>query len=583
MVITVSIPDSFLDELVSRIDIAELVSGHVRLIKKSGNNMFGLCPFHSEKTPSFSINTEKQIFYCFGCGKGGGAISFVREVENLPFRDAIEVLARKAGMTVPQNDGQSETLGHRKRMIELNRDAARHFHSMLISPLGQTARDYMATRGISKKIATKFGIGAAPDGWSHLLDAMTQKGYTRKELIEAGLCRYGKKQDSAYDFFRDRLMFPVINVHGDVVAFSGRILGDGEPKYLNSPDTIAFSKSRNMFALNFAKNSKSGNLILVEGNIDVLMLHQAGFDSAIAPLGTAFAAEQARLMARYTDNIFIAFDSDEAGKKATLRALPLLEKTGKTVKILDLGTAADPDDFIRKRGVDAFTVLLERGESRIEYSLLMIQNSCDLSTDEGRLQYSSSAADLISELESKPEREVYGARVAKLVGISPDAIYNEINKKIKIKKGRYRKDFEKTVARPKAAIQPTSKDLRYQNEASAVAEEGVIRCLVRDPLLSKMAESAELAKEEFTSLFLGKIYDMIFTRLSEGKEVKESLLLSELELNEGAQLTSILQKPESLSSSEQSMQRYINKIREEKYKIKTADMDMLLEIRDTKK
>ena len=577
------IPDSFIDELVSRIDITELVGGYVRLTKKTGNNMFGLCPFHSEKTPSFSVNSEKQIFYCFGCGKGGGAIGFIRDIENLPFVDAIEVLAKKAGMTIPQEEGRDEFTGRRKRMLELNRDAAKHFHSMLWSPLGQSARDYLNTRGISKKIATKFGIGAAPDGWTHLLDAMTQRGYTRKELIEAGLCRHGKKQDSVYDFFRDRLMFPVINIRGDVVAFSGRILGNGEPKYLNSPDTIAFSKSRNMFGLNFAKSSKGGNLILVEGNIDVVMLHQAGFDSAIAPLGTAFTAEQARLIAQYTENIYIVFDSDEAGKRATLRALPLLEKTGKNIKVLDLGSAGDPDDFIRKRGVDAFSVLLERGESQLEYRLMMAQKNCNLDIDEGRLSYISAATDILSEVNNKPEREIYGVRVAKLVGISPEAVYNEINKKSKARRGKLKRDFEKSMTRPKAAVQPISRDLRYVNEASALAEEGVIRCLVRDSLLSIITKDMGLSHEEFTSPFLAKVYMLLLDRISEGREVKESFLLSELEPDEASQLMLIMQKPESLSNSEESLRVYIKKIRAENYKTQTPNEEMLLEIKNSKR
>jgi len=577
------IPESFIDELVSRTDITELVGGYVRLTKKTGNNMFGLCPFHSEKTPSFSVNSEKQIFYCFGCGKGGGVIGFVREIENLPFVDAIEVLAKKAGMTIPQDEGRDEFTGRRKRMLDLNRDAAKHFHSMLLSPLGQSARDYLNTRGISKKIATKFGLGAAPDGWTHLLDAMTKRGYSRKELIEAGLCRHGKKQDSVYDFFRDRLMFPVINIRGDVVAFSGRILGNGEPKYLNSPDTIAFSKSRNMFGLNFAKSSKGGNLILVEGNIDVVMLHQAGFDSAIAPLGTAFTAEQARLIAQYTENIYIAFDSDEAGKRATLRALPLLEKTGKNVKVIDLGSAGDPDDFIRKRGVDAFSVLLERGESQIEYRLMMAQKNCNLDVDEGRLSYISAATDILSEVNNKPEREIYGARVAKLVGISPEAVYNEINKKSKARNGRLKRDFEKSVTRPKAAVQPISRDLRYANEASALAEEGVIRCLVRDSLLSITTKDMGLSHEEFTSPFLAKVYKLLLDRISEGREVKESFLLSELEPDEASQLMLIMQKPESLSNSEESLRVYIKKIRAENYKTQTPNEEMLLEIKNSKR
>jgi DNA primase len=573
-----AIPDSFLDELVSRTDITELVGGYVRLTKKSGANMFGLCPFHSEKTPSFSVNSDKQIYHCFGCGKGGGVISFVREIENLPFRDAVEVLARQAGMTVPEDGGQTETTERRKRMLELNRDAARHFHSMLSLPLGASARDYLKQRGISKSSVIRFGLGAAPDQWTLLLDAMVKKGYTKQELIDAGLCRHGRKGDSAYDFFRDRLIFPVIDVRGNVIAFSGRVLGDAEPKYLNSPDTVAFAKSRSVFALNLAKNSKAGKLILVEGNIDVVMLHQAGFDNAVAPLGTAFTNEQARLMARYTENIIIAFDSDEAGKKATLRAMPMLERTGKNIKTIDLGVAGDPDDFIRKRGAEAFSMLLKRGENHIEYRLMTIQSGNDMQTDEGRLKYLTAATDLLAGIDSKPEREIYAARVAQAAGVSLEAVVNEISKKLGIKRKRDRGSHEKKVVRPKANAHPTGRELRYKNESSAVAEEGIIRCLVRDPVLIKTANEAGFSQEEFTSEFLAKVYQAIESRISGDREVSQSLLLSELEPNEASHLTVILQKPESLPNSGNTIREYIDKVRSEKYKSEAPDNEMLLEI-----
>ncbi|MDR0491442.1 MAG: DNA primase, partial [Oscillospiraceae bacterium] len=401
------IPDSFLDELVSRTDIVELVGGYVRFAKRSGGNMLGLCPFHSEKTPSFSVNADKQIYHCFGCGKGGGAIGFVMEIENIPFLDAVDFLAKRAGMTVPESGGEIELAEKRRRMLELNRDAAMHFHKMLLAPQGASAQKYLAARGISKSMVTRFGIGAAPDSWNALLDAMSAKGYSRNELIEAGLARRGKTEGGAYDMFRNRLIFPVIDVRGNVIGFSGRILGDGEPKYLNSPDTLAFSKSRNLFALNIAKKTKSGMLILVEGNIDVITMHQAGFDCAVASLGTALTAEQVKLMSRYTDRAFVAYDSDEAGRKAALKAISLLEKTGMQVKIVSIGDSKDPDEFLRKHGADSFRLLLEGSENHIEYRLMTIRNNADLSTDEGRLAYLAAATGLLSELSSKPEREIY--------------------------------------------------------------------------------------------------------------------------------------------------------------------------------
>ncbi|MCL2426902.1 MAG: DNA primase [Oscillospiraceae bacterium] len=577
------IPDSFIDELISRTDITELVGGYVRLSKRSGNNMFGLCPFHSEKTPSFTVNSEKQIYHCFGCGKGGGAIGFIRDIENLPFQDAVEVLAKRVGMTVPQEEGQAEASNRRRRILQLNRDTAKHFYSMLSTTLGAPAKEYLATRGISKESVIRFGIGVAPDHWTSLYDKMTSMGYTKQELIDAGLCRQGKSGSGAYDFFRNRLMFPVIDIRGNVIGFSGRRLDTGkEYKYLNSPDTPVFTKSRNLFGLNLSKTSKSGMLILVEGNIDVVMLHQAGFDSAVAPLGTAVTSEQSRLLAQFTENIVIAFDPDESGKKATLRAVSILERTGKNVKVVDLGKSGDPDDFIRQNGADAFTVLLEGSDNHIDYRLMSIQNVNDMHSDEGRLTYLASATSMIAELKSEPEREIYGAKIAKVAGVSADAVKNEVIKKLKMQRGRNRREFEKETKRPRAKLQPSDRSLRYSNDISAVAEEGIIRCVVLDPRFMKTAVEEGFSKDEFTSSFLSKIYGILENRISNQREVSEALILSELEPGEESQLTLVLQKPEKISHGTQIIKEYIEKIRSERLKTQVPDNEMLLELKRLK-
>jgi len=577
-----AVPSSFVDDLVSRTDITEVVGGYVRFTKRSGANMFGLCPFHSEKTPSFSVSAEKQIYHCFGCGKGGGVINFIMEVENVPFLDAVEILARRAGLTVPEDSSAEDVSGKRRRMLELNRDAARHFHEMLTMPIGAAAREYLVKRGISKEIVKKFGLGAAPDSWNILHDAMTKKGYSRQELIEAGLVRNAKKEGGVYDMFRNRIIFPVIDVRGSVIGFSGRILGDGEPKYLNSPDTLVFNKSRNLFALNFAKKTKAGMLILVEGNIDVIALHQRGIDCAVASLGTSLTAEQARLMSRFTEKAVIAYDADDAGRKAALRAITLLEKTGMSVKVVDMGASKDPDEYLKKHGADAFKLLLERSENHIEYRLMAIQNKTDMTSDEGRLSYITAATELLSELESKPEREIYGAWVARAAGISPEAVQTETTKKYRAKEQKKRKDFERRAMRPTDTIQPAGRELRYENEFSAAAEEGVIRCIVRDATLMKTVRGMQFSEEEFTSPFLSKVYKVLTKRISEGRDTKEALILSELELSEAATLSSILQKPEALAISEKTVRNYIEKIRAEKYKSDVPDSNLLLEIRNYK-
>ena len=290
-----------------------MVSGYVKL-KRSGANLFGLCPFHSEKTPSFSVSPEKQIYHCFGCGKGGGVINFIMEIEGLSFREAVEFLAKRCGMSVPDEKSDAESL-RRERMLALNKDAARFFRSQLFSPEGAPAQDYVNRRAMSREMVLRFGLGYAPDSWDSLIKAMSALGYTRQELFDAGLVRAGKRDGSFYDTFRSRLMFPVIDIRGNVIGFSGRIIGDGEPKYMNSPETPVFNKSRSLFAINLAKKSKAGYFILAEGNVDVLMMHQAGFDSAVASLGTSLTAEQARLISRYTNEVVLAYDSDAAGQR----------------------------------------------------------------------------------------------------------------------------------------------------------------------------------------------------------------------------------------------------------------------------
>ena len=340
-------PERFLDELTERNDIVDVVSQYVRLTKKSGANLFGLCPFHSEKTPSFSVAPDKQIYHCFGCGKGGGVINFIMEIENLSFPDAVAFLARRANMPLPE-EAQSEDTSRRARLLELNRDAARFFHDMLKSPQGAPAQDYVRRRAISPAMVTRFGLGFAPDSWESLANAMRRKGYSDQEMFEAGLVKHGKS-GGVYDAFRNR----------SVIGFSGRILGDGEPKYLNSPETPVFSKSHNLFGLNLAKKSKNGYIILVEGNIDVVSLHQAGFDGAVASLGTSLTPEQARLISRYTNEVVLCYDSDEAGKKAASRGIGILEKLDLKVRVLQVPGAKDPDEFIKKNGADAFRNLID--------------------------------------------------------------------------------------------------------------------------------------------------------------------------------------------------------------------------------
>ncbi len=551
-------PESFITELAERNDIVDVVSGYVRLSKKSGSNLFGLCPFHSEKTPSFSVSPDKQIYHCFGCGKGGGVINFIMEIENLSFPEAVEFLARRVGMELPEQADDHESR-RRARMLALNRDSARYFHDQLSTPGAQIAREYIAKRQISKKMVTAFGLGFAPDGWSGLIDAMHAKGYTDYELFDAGLVRRGKS-GGYYDTFRRRLMFPVIDVRGNVIGFSGRVLGDGEPKYMNSPETLVFNKSRNLFALNLAKKSKSGYIILSEGNIDVVSLHQAGFDSAVASLGTSLTPEQARIISRYTNEVIIAYDNDGAGIKASQRAIGILEKLDLKVKVLRVNGAKDPDEFIRLKGADAFRNLLEGAENQVDYRLRAVTDKYDLSVDEQKVEFLKEASELVARLPGSVERQVYAMRVASMAGVNADVVAGETERRRKKLLRQSRREDAREQSRPERQSQPAEKAFRYENPASAVAEEGVIRLLYLEP---ELINAPLPPAEEFSSPVLAHIYTEICGMLRAGQKVSTTTLTALLSPEEISLVVNIIQKPELLANSRRSMSDYTERIKSE--------------------
>ena len=551
-------PEKFIDELVERNDIVDVVSGYVRLSKRSGANQFGLCPFHSEKTPSFAVNPEKQIYHCFGCGKGGSVINFIMEIENLGYRDAVAFLARRVGMTLPQEQDDAESR-KRARMLALNKDAARFFYEQLSSPGGKRAAEYMARRRISPATAKNFGLGFAPDTWDSLEKAMRLKGYSDFELADAGLVRRGKS-GGFYDTFRDRLMFPVIDVRGNVIGFSGRILGDGEPKYMNSPETLVFNKSRNLFALNLAKKSKSGYIILSEGNIDVVSLHQAGFDSAVASLGTSLTPEQARLLSRYTSQVIIAYDNDGAGMKASQRAITILEKLDVKVKVLQLSGAKDPDEFIKAKGPEAFRKLLEGSETQVDYRLRGVTEKYDLSQDEQKVEFLKEASDLVARLPGPVERQVYAMRVATLAGVPNDVVSAEVERRRKRLVTKAAREEERQQERPERQAQPSEKELRYEDPVSARAEEGLIRLLSLDPALGAREKLPEAAA--FSSPALGHIYSVLLERIRQHESVSSANLGEALTGPEMSLLVRIQQAPENLQQGEKALEDYIKCIQE---------------------
>ena len=571
-------PPAFLDELAARNPIEDVVGQYVSL-KRSGSNMFGLCPFHGEKTASFSVAPDKGIYYCFGCHKGGGVINFQMEIEGLSYPDAVRALAKRVGMEVPEDEQYQSRYRQQERLWALHKEAARFFHSQLYAPIGAEALNYALGRGMPKSVLTRFGIGYAPDSWTNLVDAMRKKGYSDQELRDSGLVTVSKKNGNLFDRFRDRLMFPIIDVRGNVIGFGGRIMNDKDKnaaKYLNSPETLIFNKRKNLFALNLAKKSKLGYLILVEGYMDAIALHQYGFDCAVASLGTALTEDGAALLSRYTDQVVLVYDGDNAGQNATQRAIPILEKAGLQVKVLKMRDAKDPDEFLKKFGADRFKLLLEESSNRVEYQLNAILKKYDLRDDDQKVKYLQESAELISTLGSSVQREVYAGRVAEAARISLEAMKMEVERAFKRRIAREKKKQEKIDLSPARNLQPKSRNIRYDNMKSAMAEEMLLALVLREPAL--LDHTRDLKAGMFSSELLGRAFGQLDIRHREGLDVSVSGL-SDFSAEEMSHLAGILQRQEG-PVNEQALLDCVKTIQREYQSGKVETEDDLMALRN---
>ncbi len=560
----VAFPQRFLDELVDRSDIVDVVSSYVSLSKKGGN-YFGLCPFHNEKTGSFSVAPDKQIYYCFGCHHGGGVIQFVMEIENLDFPNAVRFLAKRANMEVPEDNTGLEESRRRQRVLAVNRDAARWFYSNLSRPEGAAVAAYLERRKISRKTAMNFGLGASLDQWDALLNAMLEKGYTKADLLAAGLVVSNQK-GRIYDKFRNRLMFPVIDVKGDVVAFGGRVLDKSEPKYMNTTETIVYSKRRNLYGINLAKKTKRPNFILCEGNIDVITLHQAGFDNAVASMGTALTTEQTKILSRYTKELVLCFDNDNAGQLATQKNIELLKDSEFNVRILQLPrrladgeyVKQDVDDFIKFQGAAAFEAILSGSANQMDYRMEAVAAKYDLSDPEQKIAYGGEVSALIASLSNAVEREVYAGRAAETAGISRTAMLTEVERARRKKGSQERRTLQRENLNAAALRQPRDRTIRYTDLRSAMAEEGVVCLLLLDGALADKCRG--LPAEAFSSPFLGKLFALLTEAWSEGRTMTAASLSAHCTPEEMSHLSAILQRPESLANAERALEDYIQVI-----------------------
>lgn len=568
-----AIPSQFIDEVVARTNLVELVGEFVSLTPKGGN-YWGLCPFHLEKSPSFSVSQSKGIYKCFGCGKGGGAINFVMEQENLPYLDAVEFLAKRVGMTMPEQTYADRGFAQKRdRLLEINRQAAIYFHKNLYLSQGEQGLTYLKNRALSQGTLTRFGLGFALDSWDSLIVHMQSLEFSKGELIEAGLA-VSNKDGRIYDRFRNRVMFPIINVKGSVIGFGGRVMDDSTPKYLNSPETPIFNKSRNLFGLNVARKTKSGAVILTEGYMDTIALHQAGFDGAVASLGTSLTAEHAQLLARYFKNSVIAYDSDGAGISAVHRAIPLLEKAGLAVKVLEMKGAKDPDEYIKSFGRDAFIRLLEHSENHIEYRMEQIAKKYNLNEAPQQVAYLQEIAQFLSTLQSPVEREVYGGRAAELAGVSKETVAQEVARSTAMRINQQKKQETRKNLVPSTALQPVARTLHYQNIRSALAEEGLLRVVLHDP--AQLVTLGSLTAINFTSPLLGRVFELLKNRYHQGLAVAIAPLANELAPEEMSHLAQVAEKPQDLSNLDRAREDYLAILQEEIHKNITNEINPLL-------
>lgn len=520
--------ESFLQELKFKTDIEDVISSYVSL-KKRGSTSVGLCPFHNEKTPSFTVYNDTQSFYCFGCGTGGDAVSFIKKIENLDYIDAVKLLAQRAGLQMPQ-DGFDDSLSKKRRKIfEINRETAKHYYSCLVSPNGKIGLEYFLNRGLTMKTIKKFGLGYAPDNWDSLIKHLKSKGFSVGDMVDAGVVKISKN-GKYYDNFRNRVMTPIIDVRGNVIAFGGRVLDDSKPKYINTSDTLVYKKTYELFGLNLAKDSGKDFFILCEGYMDVIAMHQAGFTNAVAGCGTALTNEQVRLISRYTKEVVLAYDADEAGQKALNKAIELFKQTDIKIRVPSLSGGKDPDEIIRNLGRDKFKGMLEGASNEIEFALLNLRKGLNLNTTQGKIDFINGSIKILADV-TPVEQDLYLTRLSNELEVEKSSIKMQLD--AFTSKSSKRKNYAAKKAIVNENIKQNQK-ISHDNDVSIrqyKAEERIIGLLCKYPFCVDYINNFD--EERLSSQFTKKIYRILVSRIKDNLDIELlnfSSLLTDSEL-----------------------------------------------------
>ncbi len=547
-------PDEFLYQLKLANPVDSVISSYVNL-KRSGHDAVGLCPFHSEKTPSFHVYNDTQSFYCFGCGAGGDVITFIKRIENLEYIEAVKLLAQRGGLDIPEDSRDNKAAMLKKRIYEINRETANFYFRQLVSGPDKRGLQYFAGRKLRPETIKKYGLGYAPSGWHTLSTHLHSLGFTNREMLAADVVRLGKDEKSVYDTFRERVIFPIIDLRGNVIAFGGRILGDGSPKYLNTSETPVFQKKRNLFSLNFAKNSPLKRMILAEGYMDVIAINQAGFENVVATLGTSLTGEQARILKTYADDVIIAYDSDSAGQKATQRAINLLSEAGLNTRIIKMEGAKDPDEFLKKFGPHRFKLLLDNSDGAINFELAKCKEGLDTETDTGKVELLKRSVKVLSMIYNRLERDVYISKVARENDISIDILRAQIDSEIK-KRRNSEKKSEWTAIKSKPyysdpLVPEVSKALK-----EVKAEEGILAYLFRYPDKIETVMSS-MTDDCFITEFYRRVYNVLCMKIQNINAFSFSIFSDEFNNEEMGRITGIEAKNKEIVITEQNLHDYI--------------------------